>query len=157
MRSWVKNLVDILEEEIQIFETMLLLLERERNAIIDGDLSELISITKEKETLSIREKLLEEARLSCLSKANKRGITLSKLIEDAEADEKAILEDVHKRLKDVVEKLLWENKRNSFLITKAIEFNQDLIRMFSPAYSLSYKPDGKLDDAGIKGSFQIRG
>ncbi len=157
MREWVKNLIEILEEEIQVFEIMLLLLEKEREAVIEGDISKLINITKEKETLAIREKLLEEARISCLTKANKRGVTLSKLIEEAHQDERVVLEDVQKRLKDVVEKLLWENKRNSFLITKAIELNQDLIRLFSPAYSLSYKPNGKLDEAGFKGNFQARG
>ncbi|NPA15222.1 MAG: flagellar protein FlgN [Deferribacteres bacterium] len=157
MREWIKNLVDILEEEIGILEGMLALLERERKAIIEGNISELVTITKEKETLSIREKLLEEARISCLEKANRKGVTLSRLIEEAQEDEKPVLENVQKRLKQVVDRLLWENKRNSFLITKAIELNQDLIRLFSPIYSLSYRPNGNLDRAGLKGSFQARG
>ncbi len=157
MREWVKNLVEILEEEIRIFESMLELLGRERKAIVEGDISGLVSITKEKETLAVREKLLEEARISCLEKANRKGATLSRIIEEAQEDEKPALEDVRRRLSQVVDRLLWENKRNSFLITKAIELNQDLMRLFSPIYSLSYKPNGSLDKAGLRGNFQTRG
>ncbi len=153
---WLGNLIGILKDEIALFEEVIGVLQEERKAVVENDLNGIFATNKKKENLSARQKLLDEALASCLKKAGKEGYTLSQLMEELAPSERSKLEGVVSRLQDVLDRLSWENKRNMFLINKAMEINQDLIRLFSPAYSLSYKPDGSLH-TDFTSRLQIRG
>ncbi len=153
---WLERLISILDRERKLIEEMILLLERERKAIVDGDMDGLLSIAKEKETLGTKHKMLEEARALCLKNAGKEGRTVSQLMEELAPHEASRLKEAVEGLKAAVERLGWENKRNLLLINKAMELNSELLRIFSPLYSLSYRPDGTLN-TDFNGGLQIRG
>ncbi len=154
---WLDRLIGLLEEELALLEEMRGLLAEERDAIVSSDYSRLLSIAKRKETLGVRHKLVEEARLSCLKKAGKEGYTVSQLMEELAPSDRARLEKLSERLKEAAENLIWENKRNALLLNKAIELNRDLMRIFSSCYSLSYGPNGNLCSDYSGGKLRLRG
>ncbi len=154
---WLERLIEILEEEIALIKGMRELLAKEREAVIDNDVDALLKLAKQKETLAMKHRLLEEARISCLRKAGREGYTLSQLREELAPSYKKLLDPVVSRLQDEVERLMWENKRNALLINKAMQINSELIKLFSPFYSLSYNRDGTLSSNFDSGGLQLRG
>ncbi len=154
---WLDRLIGLLERELALVNEMRELLAQERQAIVANDTSSLLKIAKKKETLGMKQKILEEARLSCLKNAGKEGYTVSQLMEELAPRERERLQDVCSRLKTSVERLMWENKRNALLINKAMELNNELYRIFSSAYGLSYGPDGSLSADFQNGNITLRG
>lgn len=141
---WIERLIQILREEIELFREMRRLLSEERRAIVEGDTNRLLEVVKLKETLAMRHRLLEEAKTSCLKKVGKEDYTLSQLMEELAPNDRELLDPIVTQLRGELENLLWDNKRNTLLIHKAMEINSELIKLFSPFFSLSYNHNGTL-------------
>ncbi len=154
---WVDRLIGILREQQSLVEQMIALLRQEREAVVSGDVSRILSVAKRKETLSTKQRLLEEAREACLKNAGKEGYTLSQLMEELAPHDRERLREAKAHLQEALDRLLWENKRNLLLINKAMELNRELLKLFTDSVGLSYDSNGVVSTDYNGGSLEFRG
>ena len=124
-----KNIKGILTEQISGYRELLYLLQRERECLVNLDAAGIQNISKEKDTLILRLKLLEEARMKFLKESSAEmnsdeTITLQKLY-DMTGDE--TLKSLRLQLISMLQSIQELNEFNSILIERSLGFVKNSI------------------------------
>ncbi len=131
----------VIEGEISLLERMYQLLARERVAIFENDFEELMTIASEKEEMGRAHGVIEGLRRSAVEefalkrKGEKRELSADQVLELMSEEEKGEFQPLFSRLRELARKVSWENRHNAFLIEKAREINDGLLRIFVPLMS----------------------
>jgi len=72
MHILLNKLLILLEEETRLYNLLLLLLQQEKEAVVSSNLDELNRVTKEKETLLLEIRILEEDRMRIQAKFSEK-------------------------------------------------------------------------------------
>jgi flagellar biosynthesis/type III secretory pathway chaperone len=117
----IANLISVLNAEVDLYKTLLSLLEEEVTAIIKWKIDEINEISKRKCIIYCKENILEEARKSFLEQIGKKyniedPVNIKKIINVLDnAELKSELENTGKNLLSILEKLQLENTKVKIL------------------------------------------
>jgi len=137
----MEQLKRVVEGEISLLEKMLNLLARERGAIFESDFDALLSIASEKEEMGKAHTVLEGLRKSAVEDftfkrtGKRRELTADQMLEIMSPEERREFQPLFERLRELAKKVSWENRHNAFLLEKAREINDGLLRIFVPLLS----------------------
>lgn len=137
----MKQLKRVIEGEISLLEKMYSLLARERGVIFENDFDSLFSIASEKEELGKAHGVLEQLRISAveefaLERTGEKGVlTADRMLELMTEEESREFEPLFQKLRELAGKVSWENRHNAFLVEKAREINDGLLKIFVPIMS----------------------
>ncbi len=137
----MKQLRRVIEGEISLLEKMNQLLAQERGAIFEGDFDALVSLASEKEDMGKAHTVLEGLRKSAVEEfaqkrtGERRGLTADEMFDLMSPEEQAEFRPLFERLRELAHKVSWENRQNAFLLEKAREINEGLLRIFVPLMS----------------------
>ncbi|WP_022851134.1 flagellar export chaperone FlgN [Limisalsivibrio acetivorans] len=110
----IENLVEILESQCSLYSELIEIMALEKEAVTRWNVDDTIELTKRKDTVLYKEKVLEEARKTSIKKLSLElgieDITLSDIIETCQDEEqRSRLQSVRERLSNLVSKLNDEN------------------------------------------------
>lgn len=131
--TYEKAVISILQEQINTYKTLLELLKNERLCLVDFDAEKVETISKEKDTVVMRLRLLEEERVRLLRKfAEEKGLSAD-LNLDAMATHTgdsnfSILRTQMLSLLQSIEEM---NKFNNILIDKSIKYIRTTASFFN--------------------------
>ncbi len=134
MEQALQSLVELLRQELAIYETMAELLGEEREALASLAADRLGELTARKETLVLRVKALDESRrllarrLAAAAGVAPDDVTVSKLIEVAPPNMAAALADVAARLRDAVRRCRELNDMNARAAARGAELVAGAVR-----------------------------
>ncbi len=137
----MEKLKRVLEGEISLLEKMLTLLAQEREAIFESDFEGLLSVASRKEAMGKTHTVMEGLRRSAVEefafarKGERAELNARQLLELMDEEEREELEPLLERLRSLVDRVSWENRHNAFLIEKAREINDGLLKIFVPLMS----------------------
>lgn len=143
MATLIETLIDVLDQECDIFDQLISVSRDKTQAIVAGDMDRLNAISgKEQEVvdrITNLEKKREEASSDILSVLglNPEG-TLTDIIDalKGQGDEQNELKDVHDRLLSKVKELKADNDHNSVLVNdqlEMIQFNLNALQSLNQA------------------------
>ena len=117
------DILDVLNEQVESYRTMLELLRKERKSLLDYNADEIQEISKQKDTLALRLSLLEEERVRLMKKfSGEAGIqeelNLRRLGELTGED--GFL-DVRSKLVSLVQGINELNRLNGALIDRSLD------------------------------------
>lgn len=139
MASLIENLISALEQENEIYKTLIPIAEEKTKTIINNDLGALQEITsKEQESLdcilNLEKKRAEVIiNIGTVMSHNPGSLSLKKIIDilDKQPEEQQRLSKLHKELREQIQRLLDINGQNKTLIEQSLEmidFNMNFIR-----------------------------
>jgi flagellar biosynthesis/type III secretory pathway chaperone len=122
--SIVENIKNILAEQTGSYRSLLAILERERDSLIHMNIAEIEALSKEKDTVVLKIRLLEEERIRLIGKyMNEQGITgdvsLQKIYEMTGDNFFSMLKV---QLLSVLQGILELNEFNRILIERSLSF-----------------------------------
>ncbi len=141
----IENLIKTLQYEYKTYLDILEIVERKTDCLIKNDTATLINITEEEKTSAERTTQLNQLREKLLlefcqeTNLDYKTLTIDVIKEQVKEPYKKPLDDIHTKLKKVVEKLSYRNGMNQKLIENAINtinFNIQLIASPQPAVPL---------------------
>jgi len=130
MDSLLTDFLNLLEEEIALYRGLLLVLQKEKRAVVYSNLNELNESGKEKESLILKIRILEEQRLRFLEKlADSRGypsqdFTLIQLSQLAEEPYSTRFKNCHSKFLALIQSIREINQINKALLMHS----QELVR-----------------------------
>ena len=136
MTEHVKDLEDILTEELDAHRELITISCYERDAIIEGDVESLQRFTADKTNMIAHLQGLEGKRsevsrnLSRTLGFDSQEVSLSDLVRKLVPEEQERLKEIHENLYLLIQQLGRINKLNAHLITRSIEFIDNNIRFF---------------------------
>jgi flagellar biosynthesis/type III secretory pathway chaperone len=138
----VQAIISILKEQINSYKMLLDLLRKERTCLIDIDAEKVEEFSKEKDTVLMKLRLLEEERVKLIEKfAEDRGIpgniNLQKL---GELTGESIFTNLRSQLKSLLQSIDEMNEFNRILIDRSIRYFKASTSFFS---SFSSEPMDK--------------
>ena len=153
MHSSFRNLIQILQRELELHRRLNTLLEAERQAMTRVEADRLLALANEKDCIALQLKALEESRrLSVESIAESAGLSepeslrlsdLASHAPEAEADE---LIRIAGQLRETVESSRFENEKNRFLANHSLRVVRDAVKALSqaPDTKKTYRAGGAL-------------
>ncbi len=141
----IENLIKTLQYEYKTYLDILEIVERKTDCLIKNDTAALINITEEEKTSAERTTQLNQLREKLLlefcqeTNLDYKTLTIDDIKKQVKEPYKKPLDDIHTKLKSVVEKLSYRNGMNQKLIENAINtinFNIQLIASPQPAVPL---------------------
>jgi len=149
----LQSFLEILREEIQVYRSLVDLLQEEQKGLIRADVEALEEMAKKKETVYLKVKLLEESRLMfsrkyCETFHIREELTLSRIIRDSEGYHTSELKDCQTNLKElftVVSDLVRMNER---LVGSSLRFLRGSNAILSglTGEGLLYKQNGQFTE-----------
>ena len=139
MASVIQELVSILEEEQQIYETLIPIVTEKTKVIIKNNLETLQKITEQEQLVVDKVTALEKKRseviinIGIIMNRKPEELTLAEIIKmlKNQPEEQKRLSDIHNNLKRTIQRLQTINYQNRSLIEQSlemIEFNMNLIQ-----------------------------
>ncbi len=139
MASLIDELIDVLEQEYQVYQQLLPIAEEKTQVIVKNDLSSLQDITGKEQLAVDKINALEHKRETIMGNIktviNRKSVefNLKTLIHlmDKQPNEQKALSVIHDNLKRTVQRLVEVNNRNKSLIQQSlemIEFNMNFIQ-----------------------------
>ncbi|MBI5408123.1 MAG: flagellar protein FlgN [Nitrospirae bacterium] len=118
-----KAVISILKEQINTYKTLLDLLKRERTYLVDIDPEKVEEISKEKDTIVMRLRLLEEERLRLMKKyAEDNGIRSDLRLEDmGKLTGNDMFSAIRSQLVSLLQSIEEMNKFNGVLIDRSLK------------------------------------
>jgi hypothetical protein len=145
----IRNLINVLESEYALYEELLELLIFEKKIITTWDTDKIIEITKTKDTLLYKEKLLEEAKEKILKKINcdlNIEIDTSSIIDIIEDENlKEIVSDLQSKIKNIASKIQMENFSVKQLYNTNLRIINDIFDRVGLVENASYQSHGKVE------------
>lgn len=124
----MKNLIDILDKETNIYSKYLELSEKKKNAIEINDLDELDLIIEEEKNLSSKIFALEAARLEYLQENGyQKNLSLTKILEKLPVTEREELSDAALKLRQTLELV---NHRELISFRQSSAYLNHMIKVF---------------------------
>jgi flagellar biosynthesis/type III secretory pathway chaperone len=153
MELMLNDLLGLLEGEIGLYASMLLALQKEKKAIVDSNPTELNETSREKETLFLKIRILEEQRISLLEKlAQELGqpsqeLTLSKLSQLVREPQATQLGDCHSTFLSLAQSIQEINQSNKTLLTHSLDLLKGSLSLLSDLLSPNpvYYRTGKME------------
>ncbi|MBW2056217.1 MAG: flagellar protein FlgN [Deltaproteobacteria bacterium] len=154
MEFILTDLSDLLARELEIYRSLLSLLQQERRIVVDCSIPELIQATKEKENLVLKIRILEQSRQAILQDlAGRMGLspdelTLSALEARLEEPLAGRLRSLRSNLSAILRSIQEANEENRVFLQHSADFVRGslaLIRYLavsSPKYAASGVLDG---------------
>lgn len=164
MELLVNELLGLLEGEIDLYGSLLLALQKEKRAVVDSNLDELIETNREKESLFLKIRILEEQRLTILEKLAEnlgqlaQNLTLTKLSQLVEEPQSTQLADCHSRFLSLTQSIHEVNLSNKALLNHSLDLVRSSLALLSdlmPSNPVYYK-SGKMQ-AGAQGGRLVSG
>lgn len=145
-------LLEILQQEIHIYRSLVDLLQEEQNGLIQADMEVIEEVAKKKETAYLKVKLLEESRMSLTQKIsqafqlNENQVTLTHLIEIADPACTRDLGRCQAELRELVNTVSNLSKMNARLIGNSLDFLRGSLSLLSnlSGECQMYQQDGRL-------------
>jgi flagellar biosynthesis/type III secretory pathway chaperone len=153
------DLSDLLGKELDLYRSLLSLLQKERRTVVDCSIEDLIQINKKKENLVLKIRILEQSRGALLEKlAQSIGITpealtLSVLEERLKEPFVSQLRSLRSNLRAILQSIREANEENRVFLKHSVDFvrgSLDLIQhltLASPTYMASGGLDGDRCDS----------
>lgn len=153
MAGLIQNLINVLENELNIYNELLKLSLEKTPVIVKGDVQKLKVITsKENELIGIN-KHIERDRIEIMDdiamvlNKDKDTLTLTALIKllDTQEEEQYKLKTISAELKKTVNNLKTVNDQNGMLINQALEYvdyNINAVQSLQSLPPVSYQNDG---------------
>jgi len=119
------DLAQVVRQEIECYERALVLLREEKGLLIKGDLVALGERLKQKETLDLEVKVLEEARLGLMRKIgslleiSEQRLTCSKLAELAPPSAALLYQALLSRFRQLIGQVAKINEQNGVLLERS--------------------------------------
>ena len=135
MHTLFRNLVSVLQNELELHTRLMELLGEEKRSLEELNASDILKAAKEKDTLALRLKALEESRrLSVESISSQYGlgdpddIVLSKLADAAPEPERAELRRLNIELRATVESGQSQNEQNRYLASGSLRIVREAMK-----------------------------
>lgn len=154
LEALVDNLLSILHQEIALYQGLSGLLHEERRVMAELSLEGLYLSNNQKETLLLRLKVLERARLELIDKIapliglSQGEMTISGLIDRINDPQKSGLLSCYARLSSLVESIEEINHINGLLIEKSLSYIKGSISFLNSLISPLplYMPTGLMKE-----------
>ncbi len=121
------NILDLLEAETDIYHSLLAVLNRERDAVIDSRFDELNKVSKEKENLFLQIRILEEQRMQIIDKlagmfeCSAQDLTLSRLSALVEERYAVQLDKYRLNMSALIQDIETLNRQNRDIVSHSLE------------------------------------
>lgn len=127
----IQNLIEILESQCVLYSEILEIMESEKNAVVKWRFQDTFDLTKKKDTLIYKEKILDEARAKAVRKLEsefgEENLKISDIISLTDNEEQNLhLTALHSRLKLITDRLQDENLSLKILYRTNMSFIEDL-------------------------------
>lgn len=132
-----EDLAQVLRQEMGCYEKLLDLLRQEKGLLIAGDLGALVEQVKQKETLGLEVKVLEEARLGLMRKVGallgiqEAELTCSTLAQHAPPSSAPLYQDLLAAFKQLIGEVAEVNARNGVLLEGSLLYTRSLLTLFT--------------------------
>lgn len=132
-----EDLAHVLRQEMSCYEKLLNLLRWEKEFLVAGDPEALSEQVKQKETLSLEVKVLEEARLGLMRKIGGHlgiedgELTCSALTQLAPPSSAPFYEALLARFKQLIGEVAEVNKQNGVLLEGSLHYTRSLLTLFT--------------------------
>ena len=151
-KTMFQDLVEILKEEIQLYRTLIDLLQQEQKSLIQTEMETLEELLKKKETLFLQIKLQEECRMTLIQKISsdlqleEKEIILSRLIEVCDNPCSSELKQCQHELKGLVASVTDLTEMNARLIGGSLEFLKGSLSLLNSMLggAPGYQQDGRI-------------
>jgi flagellar biosynthesis/type III secretory pathway chaperone len=152
----LESIKKILEEQIEGCRQLLALLQKEKMCLLDLQMEGVEAITKEKDILVLKLRLLEEERIRLLDSfilKNSRGLLAKEresqkisLLELAEISGESVFQEMRSKLISLSQSIKELNDFNKMMIDRTLSFlkkNNNFLNTFYPG-AVSFDGKGKL-------------
>jgi flagellar biosynthesis/type III secretory pathway chaperone len=147
------ELSDLLGKELDIYRSLLSLLQRERSILVECSLGDLVQTNKEKENLVLKVRILEQSRQAILQELADRmglspdGLTLSALEDQLREPFVSQFRTLRSSLSSVLESIREVNEGNRTFLQHSVDFVKGSLALirYLTASSPRYMPSGVLD------------
>ncbi len=170
MATLIDTLIDVLKEQVLLYEELLVLSKEKKQVIINNDIELLKQITSAEVVITNRAQILEKERMESVSDIalvlgkSEKDLTIYRIVELVNTEEdKAKLKNVADKIKSVIDELKIENDNNNALLKSALEyvdFSLNVIRSARGETTDNYKSNikNKVDvfDNTSDSSFEAR-
>lgn len=158
--SLVEELTDVLEQEYKIYKDLLPIAESKTKVIIKNDLEALQTITEQEHQVIDQINALEAKRaqvifnIGTVLNQKPEELTLSIVVDllNQQPKEQGKLNEAHKNLKQIIQRLMEINYQNRSLIEESlemIEFNMNLIQSTRMSPGNNYTKGAQTIDTSI--------
>ena len=163
MASLIEELVDVLDNELEIYQQLIPISNEKTQIIVKNDLTALQEITEKEQCMADQITSLENKRNQVMANVkivlNRKSDTLDlktliQLLENQPKEQKT-LSILHDNLKDTIRQLVEINNRNKSLIEQSlemIEFNINFIQSARLYQGNNYTKDAEQYDIKISGA-----
>jgi flagellar biosynthesis/type III secretory pathway chaperone len=143
-----RNLLDILKSQCELYSELASVMALEKEAVSRWNVDDTLELTKRKDTLVYKEKLLEEARRTIIKKISmdegRDEISLSEIIDlTDEAELRQEFSQVRNNLKNVMHRLNDENLALKILYRTNISLVNDFFDKLGITAGSTYSTHGK--------------
>lgn len=159
-----KQLVDVLNRENEIYETLSKISNNKKDVIVSGKVNELENITKIEQTLIVKISKLEEERERIVEKLcislgkNPEKVTISELVKLLEQDEANELKACQEKIVKNINDLKKTNDLNERLIKNSLEYIDFSINMMTSIdiVNNSYGSSGNSGETNKRNFFDVK-
>ena len=145
-------LLEVLQEEVQIYRSLIDLLQEEQKGLILADLDVIEEVEKRKETVYLKIKLLEESRQTLVEKIcplcgiSEEDPPLSRIIQAAGSNCTVQLSACQGELRELLTTVHNLVKMNEGLVGTSLEFIRGYLSILQhPSFQPVYSPDGQIE------------
>lgn len=137
MEPKIIKLIELVSQEVTIFEQFLLALNQQQEALVGNDIESLETTTCKLESLTAKTREIESKRFVLVKEISQElqmgedDVTLSKLIELVKEHESSQLARLQSTLLGLHNQITETKSRNDFLIKKSMEFVNNTITTLS--------------------------
>lgn len=137
----LENLAQVLGQEVEKYEALLRLLRQERSLIVKGNLQALTELVKQKETLVLELKVIQEARLALMARVSAMygiplvELTLFRLADLVHASRSTAYRAILNRLAFLAARLVEENDWNRALLDRSVAYVRGSLSFLTSALS----------------------
>jgi len=121
-------IIKILSEQVEGYKMLVELLKRERACLLDFDAEGVEELSKEKDTLVLRLRLLEEERVRLMSEFSDSDMSLQRLWELTGND---AIQDIRSKLTSLLQSIEELNELNRILIDRSLSYIKNTRNFFS--------------------------
>lgn len=166
MGALLKQLEEVLREELEIYEDILALSKTKTGCLVEGNVKRLDNIVRSEQVLILKIGKLEEERFRILKEISKDieidvdRITLTDLLNKIDTDSEHHLKEIQQKITSVLSELEKVNQTNSRLIQKSLEHINHSIKLMTSALEedtgIYRDGSGKKDKKDVKSFVDIK-
>ena len=142
----------VIRQEVEQYRRLLALLRHEKGLIVRGQLQPLLDLIKQKETLTVELKVLEEARATLLDRVAARlgleagDLHFGRLGALAPPTHAALFDGLLQEFRLLVRQLAVANERNGVLLESSLEYIRGSLQLFTTLADRNpvYQDSGRL-------------